>query len=85
VLRGYGKPIGALARDVAAPATAPALSDRDLELLRHLAAGRSTAQVAAAMSITTNTVRTRVRRLEGRFAVTGRGAAVRAARAIGIV
>jgi DNA-binding CsgD family transcriptional regulator len=84
--RVWPRPIGAAAREGVAPRpTGAALTDRDVELLAHLAAGRSTAQVAAAMAITTNTVRTRVRRLEGRLAVTGRAEAVRAARAMGLV
>jgi DNA-binding CsgD family transcriptional regulator len=56
------------------------VNDRDLELLRHLAAGLSTARTAAAMSITTNTVRTRIRRLERKFSVVGRDQVVDCAR-----
>ncbi|MGY1606740.1 MULTISPECIES: response regulator transcription factor [unclassified Geodermatophilus] len=61
----------------------PTLSERDLETLRHLAAGRSTGQIAAAMSISTNTVRGRVRRLLGKLAVSDRDRVVDAARALG--
>jgi DNA-binding NarL/FixJ family response regulator len=50
----------------------PRVTTRDLELLRHLADGLSTVRIAAAMSITTTTVRTRIRRLERRLSVTGR-------------
>jgi DNA-binding CsgD family transcriptional regulator len=64
---------------------AVALNPRDLELLRHLAAGRSTAQTAAAMSLTANTVRTRIRRVQDKLAATDRRDAVRAAREYGIV
>src|SRR3954464_8810141 len=42
---------------------APALTGRDGELLAHLVAGRSTAQIAAAMAVSTNTVRSRFRRV----------------------
>jgi DNA-binding CsgD family transcriptional regulator len=41
----------------------PALTDRDVELLRYMAEGRSTSQIAAAMSVTSNTARTRIRRV----------------------
>jgi DNA-binding NarL/FixJ family response regulator len=60
-------------------------TERDVELLHHLAAGRSTAQAAAAMSITSNTVRTRVRRIEGKLAVGDRAELVCRARQIGLV
>lgn len=45
----------------------PPLSPRDLELLRHLRAGKSTAQLAAALVVSRNTVRTRLRRLQGKL------------------
>ena len=61
------------------------LNERDVELLRHFAAGKSTAQTAAAMTITTNTVRTRVRRIQAKLAVAGRAEAIRVAQQIGIV
>jgi LuxR family maltose regulon positive regulatory protein len=69
----------------AQPPVAPMLNDRDLEVLRHLAGGMSTAGIAAAMSISGNTVRTRIRRLLGKFAVIRRDQAVRRARALGII
>jgi DNA-binding CsgD family transcriptional regulator len=62
-----------------------ALNDRDRELVRHLADGRSTAQIAAAMSVSSNTARTRIRRVEGKLAVNGRHAVVGAARSLGLV
>ena len=58
----------------------PALTVRDVELLGHLAAGRSTAQIAAAMSLTPNTVRTRIRRVTRKLAVSGREHAAQRAR-----
>src|SRR4051794_19495204 len=42
---------------------ASSLNPRDRELLAHLRDGRSTTQIAAAMAVSTNTVRSRVRRL----------------------
>ena len=58
------------------------LSDRDRELLRHLSEGRSTAQIARAMSVSTNTVRTRIRRVSGKLRVGGRYAVIEAARGL---
>ena len=55
----------------------PALSERQRELLGHLAAGRSVRQTAAAMSVSTNTVRTHVRRLVVKFGADERHDAVR--------
>lgn len=60
-------------------------TDRDREVLRQLADGRSTRQIAAALSVTTNTARTRIRRVEAKLAVTGRPEVVRAARHHGLV
>ena len=46
----------------------PNLTERDLELIRHLAEGRSTSQIAAAMSVTGHTARTRIRRVQRKLA-----------------
>jgi len=62
-----------------------ALNDRDVALLRHLADGKSTARTAAAMSVTTNTVRTRMRRVRDKLAAEDRDDALSIAREIGIV
>ncbi len=64
---------------------APHLNARDLELLRHLAAGRSTAQIATAMDLSGNTVRTRIHRVAAKLEVAGRGDAVRTAEAHGVL
>ena len=61
------------------------LTERDMDTLRHLAARRSTAQIAAAMSISGNTVRTRVRRLLRKLAATERGQAAHRARELGLL
>jgi DNA-binding CsgD family transcriptional regulator len=74
-----------------APAHLPAgrsavpLTARDRELLRHLGEGRSTSQIAAAMSVSTNTARTRIRRVSAKLAVTGRHELVGAAQVRGLV
>jgi LuxR family transcriptional regulator, maltose regulon positive regulatory protein len=59
---------------------APRLSERQREMLGHLAVGRSTKQIAAAMSISINTVRGHGRSLLVKFGVDGRHEAVRRAR-----
>jgi DNA-binding NarL/FixJ family response regulator len=61
------------------------LSERDLELVRHLAAGRSTSGIASAMAVSGNTARTRIRRLQGKLAATDRRAVVVAARDLGVI
>jgi len=61
------------------------LSSRDLELLRQLAAGCSTRQTAVALSVSTNTVRTRLRRVRSKLGVADRDQAVRATRELGFL
>jgi DNA-binding CsgD family transcriptional regulator len=67
------------------PDPALVLNQRDVELLRHLAAGASTARTAAALSVTSNTVRTRLRRIQAKLAVGDRENAVRRAQEAGTV
>jgi DNA-binding CsgD family transcriptional regulator len=62
-----------------------ALNSRDIEVLRCLAAGNSTAQIAAVLSVSSNTVRTKIRRIQGKLDVTDREATVRAARDLGFL
>lgn len=64
---------------------AVALSSRDVEVLGYLADGRSTAQIAGQLAVSTNTARTRIRRVQARLAVTDRAAAVRTAQELGVV
>ena len=61
------------------------LSNRDVELLRCLADGKSTAQIAAVLAVSRNTARTRIRRVQARLDVTDRAAAVRTAQELGVV
>jgi len=63
----------------------PVLTDRDVELLRYMAEGRSTSQIAAALSVTSNTARTRIRRVQGKLAASGRRQVVGAARERGVI
>jgi two-component system response regulator DesR len=62
-----------------------ALNERDVEVLRLLADGRSTAGIAVAMAITPNTVRTRIRRVLRQLDVIRRDEVVRRARELGII
>ena len=64
---------------------AGSLSERDLVALWHLAQGRSTAQLATAMSVSRNTVRTRLRRIQRKLSADGRDDVVRVARDHGLI
>jgi DNA-binding CsgD family transcriptional regulator len=63
----------------------PVLSARELEALRQLAQGRSTAQIAEAMSISSNTVRDRIRALRAKLDVPARQQVVPRARDLGLL
>jgi LuxR family transcriptional regulator, maltose regulon positive regulatory protein len=56
------------------------LSPRELEVLQHLAQMLSTAEVAAAMFVSVNTVRTHIRSILRKLGVARRTEAVRRAR-----
>jgi DNA-binding CsgD family transcriptional regulator len=71
--------------DALHPDGATRLNERDHELLRHLADGKSTPQIAAAMSVTSNTARTRIRRVQRKLATARRGQLVEAARERGVI
>jgi LuxR family maltose regulon positive regulatory protein len=62
-----------------------ALTDRELEVLRHLGEMLSTQEIGSAMFISVNTVRTHVRHILDKLSVTRRNEAVRRARAIGLL
>ncbi|MGY1745816.1 LuxR C-terminal-related transcriptional regulator [Blastococcus sp. SYSU D00695] len=74
-----------------APAARPAedvvqeLSDRETEVLRHLAEMLSTAEIAATMFISVNTVRTHIRSILRKLGVSRRNQAVRRARERGLL
>ncbi|GAB3309036.1 LuxR family transcriptional regulator [Geodermatophilus aquaeductus] len=61
------------------------LSDRETEVLSHLAEVLSTGEIAAAMSISVNTVRTHIRSILRKLAVSRRHQAVRRARERGLL
>ena len=58
------------------------LTERDVVLLRCLGAGDSTAQIAAALSVSGNTARTRIRRVQRKLGVSTRGQLASAGRAL---
>jgi DNA-binding CsgD family transcriptional regulator len=61
------------------------LTARDVVLLRCLATGGSTAQIAVALSVSSNTVRTRIRRVQGKLGVSTRSQLVHAAGTLDLV
>jgi DNA-binding CsgD family transcriptional regulator len=63
----------------------PVLSARELQALRLLAEGRSTAQIAAAMSISSNTVRARIHHLRAKLDAPDRQQVVPRARDLGLL
>jgi DNA-binding CsgD family transcriptional regulator len=64
---------------------APVISAREHDALRLLAEGRSTAQIAAAMSISANTARARIHRLRAKLDVAERTQVVPRARDLGLI
>ena len=61
------------------------LSDRELEVLHELAAGRSNKEIAARLHVSPNTVKTHVARLFQKLDARRRTEAIRRARELGIV
>jgi len=70
---------------VVPPSPTTLLSQRQLLVVQLLAMGMSTTQIAAAMSISVNTVRTRVRRAMRALGADDRPGAVKLARDHGLV
>jgi len=79
-----GHAAGSSAGDLDAPAAqvplTQELSERETEVLQHLAEMLSTTEIAAAMFISVNTVRTHIRSILRKLGVTRRNQAVRRAR-----
>ncbi|NUR08799.1 MAG: helix-turn-helix transcriptional regulator, partial [Nocardioidaceae bacterium] len=71
--------------DADGPPYGQALSAKELEVLNHLAALLSTEEIAAAMFISVNTVKTHVRSILRKLAVSRRNQAVRRAQQLGLV
>jgi ATP/maltotriose-dependent transcriptional regulator MalT len=71
--------------DPALPPQVSVLNHRDVAVLQCLADGKSTSQIAGYLAVSSNTARTRIRRVQARLDVTDRAAAVRTAQALGVV
>jgi DNA-binding CsgD family transcriptional regulator len=65
--------------------TTPNLSPRDQEALQLLAQGRSTAEIAAAMSVSSNTARAHIHHLRAKLDVSDRQQLLPRARALGLL
>ena len=61
------------------------LSERELEVLRHLDGPLSTPEIAEQLVVSTNTVRTHIKSIYGKLGVHGRSAAVRRAQELSLV
>ena len=72
-------------RPAAVPGTGERITAREVEVLRHIAAGRSNRDVAAALFIAEPTVKTHVAALLRKLGASSRTEAVATARAHGIV
>jgi LuxR family maltose regulon positive regulatory protein len=67
------------------PAAGPALTARELAVLRLMAEGRSNGEIAARLFVAVGSVKSYVNRLFGKLAVTSRTQAVARARALGLL
>jgi len=68
-----------------APVIVEPLSEREREVLEHVSAMESTAEIAAEMYISVNTVKTHLKSINRKLAVSHRGQAVRRARQFGLL
>ncbi len=68
-----------------APVIVEALSEREREVLEHVSAMESTAEIATEMYISVNTVKTHLKSIYRKLAVTHRGEAVRRAKRLGLL
>jgi LuxR family maltose regulon positive regulatory protein len=81
-------PVHAPARSPAGPAGLPVaepLTERELDVLRLLAAGRSNPEIARALYVEVNTVKTHVKNLYGKLGVHSRMQVVKHARELGLL
>jgi LuxR family maltose regulon positive regulatory protein len=79
------RPVVGSALPTGAPVLVNALSERELQVLSHLAAMLGTEEIADAMYLSVNTVKTHVRSILRKLAASRRNEAVRRARELGIV
>src|SRR5262249_37284816 len=68
-----------------APLPSGQLSDRELEVLQHLAQMRTSEEIAAEMYVSINTVKTHLKSIYRKLAVTRRGDAVRRAQQLDLL
>jgi DNA-binding CsgD family transcriptional regulator len=61
------------------------ISDREFEVLEHLAAGRSNKQIAQTLAVSPNTVKTHIARLYEKLDASRRTEAIAKARALGLI
>ncbi len=61
------------------------LSEREREVLRHIAAGRSNQEIAEALVVSLNTVKSHVKNIYGKLDVSSRTQAIARARALGLL
>jgi LuxR family maltose regulon positive regulatory protein len=80
-----GRPAAGIPAGPEGPQVVQDLSDREMEVLRYLAEMLSTAEIAATMFISVNTVRTHIRSILRKLAVSRRNQAVRRARERGLL
>ncbi len=71
--------------DHTGPIIVEPLSDREREVLRHLSAMLSTAEIGAEMYISVNTVKTHLRSIYRKLSAARRGEAVRRARELNLI
>jgi LuxR family transcriptional regulator, maltose regulon positive regulatory protein len=84
-LVGSGLVEAGLAAGPGAPVIVEPLSEREREVLAHVSAMESTAEIASAMYISVNTVKTHLKSIYRKLAVGHRGEAVRRARQLGVL
>ncbi|HEU5397910.1 MAG TPA: response regulator transcription factor [Gammaproteobacteria bacterium] len=85
-LRVFARPVGQAAFDGNPRAQATlGISERELEVLQELAAGRSNKEIAAKLAVSPNTVKTHTARLFGKLGAKRRTDAINRARELGIL
>ncbi len=65
--------------------TSLGISDREYEVLQHLAAGRSNKEIAAKLAVSPNTVKTHIARLYEKLSAARRTEAIAKARELGLI
>jgi len=79
------RPADATRQTTRRPAGAPAMSEREIEILRVVAKGLSLVEIAELLGISVNTVKTHVKRIYHKLAVNSRTEAVFEAHCMGLL